>query len=133
MRIASFTHSLTVTSSPISATRTSPRSSRSMTDRTAVNACDTGITSRQSSPASQSRVMVFSRSSLILLLVRNSGRAVREPVEGELEALARLHEREPDMVGARGPVEVARRDQQAGRGRELGGDLPPVVGAVLLT
>src|SRR5258705_964937 len=68
----------------------------------------------------------------MLLLVGDSARAAREPVEGELEPLTRLHEREPDMVGARGAVEIARRDQQTGRRRELGRDLPPVVSTVFL-
>src|SRR4051812_19583791 len=129
IRIASFAHSLTTTSSPISATRTSPRSSMPITVRTASCACETGMTSRQASPASHNCVMVFSRSATVLLL---SVRRAREAVERELEAIGGLHEREPHVVGGAGTVEVAGRDEQAGRVREPGGDLPAVVGAVVL-
>ena len=55
----------------------------------------------------------------------------RVPVERELESFARLHEREPHVIGAGRTVEIAGRHEQAGRVRELGRDLPAVVGAVV--
>src|SRR4051794_37399127 len=129
IRIASFAHSLTTTSSPISATRTSPRSSMTITVRTASCACETGMTSRHASPASHSCVMVFSRSATVLLLsVRRAG----EAIERELETIGGLDEREPHVVRGARSVEVAGRDEQTGRVRELRRDLPTVVGTRLL-
>ncbi len=54
-----------------------------------------------------------------------------EPVQRELQTIARLHQREPHVVGAGRTVEVAGRDEHAGAMGEAGRDLPAVVGAVL--
>ena len=131
MRIACFAHSLTTTSpSTTSATRTSPRSSMPMTSRTSSCACSTGMTSRQSSPASQSWVMCLASSSTMLLAMTQLRGGAHEPVERDFESVGGLYEREPHVVGAGGAVEVAGRHEQARFVRETRRDLPAVVGAV---
>ena len=56
--------------------------------------------------------------------------ASHEAVEREFEPVARLHEREPHVIGAERAVEIAGRHEQTGFVREPGRDLPAVVGAV---
>ena len=133
MRIACFAHSLTTTSStdlgdahlaPVEHAR-SPSAPWSW-------ACETGITSRQSSPASHSWVICFARSSTVLLVGCQCGARARGG-----RARARSGRSAARARAARGRRRRRRRDRRATTSspadvREPGRDLPAVVGAVVL-